>query len=66
MTSQPDTAAEPWRAGVPVALVLSRAVRPGHEQAFEEVLHQLAALVRAQPGHLDLTIVRPAPGAPGI
>jgi heme-degrading monooxygenase HmoA len=50
----------------PVALVLSRQARPGHEQAFEEVLHTLAGAVRGQPGHLDVTVLRPAPRRPPI
>jgi hypothetical protein len=34
----------------PVTLVLSRAVKTGHEQEFEEVLHRLAAVpVWARP-----------------
>ena len=45
--------------------MLSRQVRAGHEQAFEEVLHRLAA-VRSQPGHLDVTVLGPAPGGPPI
>jgi uncharacterized protein len=49
-----------------VTLVLTRAVKPGHEQAFEEVLHRLAAEVRRQPGHLDLTVLAPQPGGPRI
>jgi uncharacterized protein len=60
------TAADPAPVAEPVALVLSRQVRAGHEQAFEEVLHRLAAAVRSQPGHLDLTVLRPAPGGPPI
>ena len=50
----------------PVTLVLSRAVKAGHEQAFEGVLHRLAAEVRRQPGHLDLTVLAPQPGGPRI
>jgi quinol monooxygenase YgiN len=50
----------------PVTLVLSRAVKAGHEQAFEDVLHRLAAEVRRQPGHLDLTVLAPQPGGPSI
>ncbi len=61
----PDPAPPP-AAAAPVTLVLSRAVKAGHEQAFEEVLHRLAAEVRRQPGHLDLTVVAPPPGGPGI
>ena len=60
-----DPAARPFNAA-PVTLVLSRAVKPGHEQAFEEVLHRLAAEVRRQPGHLDLTVLAPQPGGPRI
>ena len=50
----------------PATLVLSRAVKAGHEQAFEDVLHRLAAEVRRQPGHLDLTVLAPQPGGPCI
>jgi uncharacterized protein len=50
----------------PVTLVLSRAVKAGHEQAFEDVLHGLAAEVRRQPGHLDLTVLAPQSGGPRI
>jgi antibiotic biosynthesis monooxygenase (ABM) superfamily enzyme len=39
--------------------VLSREVKAGHEQAFEAVLHRLAAEVRRQPGHLDVTVLAP-------
>ena len=66
MTGQPATTADPAPAGEPVALVLSRQVRPGHEQAFEQVLHRLAGAVRSQPGHLDVTVLRPAPGGPPL
>jgi hypothetical protein len=61
MNSQPATAAGPVPVAEPVALVLSRQARPGHEQAFEEVLHTLASAVRGQPGHLDVTVLQPAP-----
>jgi len=50
----------------PVTLVLTRSVKAGHEHAFEDVLHRLAAAVRRQPGHLALTTLRPAPGGPRI
>jgi len=66
MSGQPGTAADPAPVTEPVALVLSRQVRAGHEQAFEEVLHRLAAAVRSQPGHLGVTVLRPAPGGPPI
>jgi len=46
----------------PVTLVLSREVRAGHEKAFEDVLHRLASEVGRQPGHLDVTVLRPPPG----
>jgi uncharacterized protein len=46
----------------PVTLVLSREVRAGHEGAFEDVLHRLAGEVGRQPGHLDVTVLRPPPG----
>ena len=53
-------------SAAPVTLVLSRAVKAGHEQAFEDVLHRLAAEVRRQPGHLGLTVLAPQPGEPRI
>jgi hypothetical protein len=58
MNSQPATAAVPVSVAEPVALVLSRQARPGHELGFEEVLHTLAGAVRGQPGHLDVTVPR--------
>jgi hypothetical protein len=66
MSGLPGTAADQAAVGEPVALVLSRQARPGHERAFEEVLHSLATAVRAQHGHLDVTVLRPAPGGPPI
>src|SRR5215472_14024742 len=56
--------AEPARScpAGPVTLVLSREVRAGHEDAFEEVLHRLAIEVARQPGHLDVTVLRPPLG----
>ena len=56
--------AAPEVADGPATLVLSRAVMPGHEQAFEEVLRRLAAAVRAFPGQQGLTVLRPQPGGP--
>ena len=48
MKRQPRTATSPAPAAEPVALVLSRPAGPGHERAFEEVLHSLAGAVRSQ------------------
>jgi antibiotic biosynthesis monooxygenase (ABM) superfamily enzyme len=39
-------------------------VRPGHAEAFEAVLHRLAAEARTFPGHQGLTVLRPQPGGP--
>ena len=66
MSGQPGTAADPAPVTEPVALVLSRQVRAGHERAFEEVFHRLAAAVRSQPGHLGVMVLRPASGGPLI
>jgi len=52
------------RRSGPATLVLCRAVLPGHQQAFEEILHRLAAEARAFAGHQDLTVLRPQPGGP--
>jgi antibiotic biosynthesis monooxygenase (ABM) superfamily enzyme len=66
MNSQPWTTADLASVAEPVAQVLSRPARPGHERAFEEVLHRLAGAVRGQPGHRDVTVLRPAPGGQPI
>lgn len=66
MNAQPATAQDLGSAGEPVAVVLSRQVKPGHEQAFEQVLSRLARAVRGQPGHLDVTVLRPTRGGPPI
>lgn len=50
----------------PVTLVLSRTVRAGHEQAFEDVLRRLTVEVRRQPGHLAVATLAPPPGCPPI
>lgn len=50
----------------PVTLVMSREAKPGHEQAFEEVLRRLAAEARRQPGHLAVATLTPPPGGPRI
>jgi antibiotic biosynthesis monooxygenase (ABM) superfamily enzyme len=63
MNRQPGTAEDPAPVTEPVVLVLSRQARPGQEQAFEEVLHRLAGVVRGQPGHLDVTVLRLALGS---
>jgi hypothetical protein len=62
----PDPPAPQPPAAAPVTLVLTRAVKAGHERAFEEVLRRLAAEVRRQPGHLDLTVLAPQPAGPRI
>jgi len=48
--------------GDAVTLALSREGKPGHEQAFELVLHKLATEVRRCSGHLDLRVIKPSPG----
>jgi antibiotic biosynthesis monooxygenase (ABM) superfamily enzyme len=40
MNSQPGTAADLASVAEPVAMVLSRQAKPGHERAFEEVFHR--------------------------
>ena len=47
-------------AGGSATLVLSRAVLPGHRQAFEDILLRLAAEARAFPGYQGLTVLRPS------
>jgi hypothetical protein len=57
---EPD-AASVKTAGGPATIVLVREVMPGHEQAFEAILRELAAEARAFPGHQGLTVLRPQP-----
>jgi antibiotic biosynthesis monooxygenase (ABM) superfamily enzyme len=59
---RPPVEPPPAGASAPVTLVMSREVRAGHEEAFEDVLHRLAAEAARQPGHLDVTVLRPPPG----
>lgn len=59
---QPTDEAGPGGAAGPSTLVLSRAVTPGHEEAFEAVLRRLATEAGAFPGHQGLTVLRPQPG----
>ena len=59
-------AASAKTAGGPATIVLSREVIPGHEQAFEAILHRLAAEARAFPGHQGLTVLRPQPQGPAM
>jgi antibiotic biosynthesis monooxygenase (ABM) superfamily enzyme len=54
-TTEPDA----YRADKAVTLVLSRTVKAGHEQAFEDVLRRLTAAVRRQPGHLAVATLAP-------
>jgi antibiotic biosynthesis monooxygenase (ABM) superfamily enzyme len=61
---QASRAASVKTARGPATLVLSRAVMPGHEHAFEAILHRLAAEARAFPGHQGLTVLRPQPHGP--
>jgi antibiotic biosynthesis monooxygenase (ABM) superfamily enzyme len=62
----PDQAAPAEAGDGPATLVLSRAVLPGHEQAFEAILHRLAAEVRVFPGQQGLTVPRPQADGPVI
>ncbi len=59
---QPAAGAGTGDAAGPSTLVLSRAVTPGHEEAFEAVLRRLATEASAFPGHQGLTVLRPQPG----
>ncbi len=61
---QPAGGAGAGDAAGPSTLVLSRAVIPGHEEAFEAVLRRLATEASAFPGHEGLTVLRPQPGGP--
>jgi antibiotic biosynthesis monooxygenase (ABM) superfamily enzyme len=47
---------------VPATSVITRVVKPGSEKAFEEWLHGISQEAAKFPGHLSVTIFRPAPG----
>ena len=48
----------------PVTVVVTRRVRPGREQAYEDWLARLVDAARALPGYLGTVIQRPAPTGP--
>ena len=48
---RPVSRAAPGTAAGPATLTSSRAVLPGHEQAFEAVFHRLAAEARTFPAN---------------
>jgi hypothetical protein len=49
-----------------VTLLLGREAKVGHEEAFQAVWRRLAARVSRQPGHLDVTVLRPGIEAPPL
>lgn len=49
--------------GGPVTTTVTRQVKPGHEQAYEEILAGLISSAKQFPGHLGVEVFRP--GEPG-
>lgn len=46
----------------PVTIVITRSVRPGYEQAFEQAVTNWMPKSLAYPGHLGVHMIRPLPG----
>jgi len=49
----------------PVTTTVTRRVKPGHEDAYEQFLAGISGAARAFPGYLGIEVFRPAPGASG-
>lgn len=49
--------------GIPVTMVVTRAVRPGQDERFEQWLHAVAADAMTFEGHLGVHVIRPGPGS---
>ena len=60
MSSEPEL---PAGAAGPVTATVTRRVKPGHEDAYEEFLAGISSAARAFPGYLGIEVFRPAPGA---
>jgi uncharacterized protein len=62
MSSDP---ALPAGAAGPVTATVTRRVKPGHEDAYEEFLAGISGAAKAFPGYLGEEVFRPASGAGG-
>jgi antibiotic biosynthesis monooxygenase (ABM) superfamily enzyme len=62
MSPEPEPPADP--AG-PVTATVTRRVKPGHEDAYEEFLAGISGAAKAFPGYLGDEVFRPAGGAGG-
>jgi antibiotic biosynthesis monooxygenase (ABM) superfamily enzyme len=48
---------------VPVTMIVTRVVRPGHTETFEQWVHAVAADAMTFPGHLGVHVIRPGAGS---
>jgi antibiotic biosynthesis monooxygenase (ABM) superfamily enzyme len=55
----PQDAAQPPESGGPVTTTVTRRVKPGHEQAYEEFLEGIIGAASSFPGHLGVEVFRP-------
>ncbi|MEX1279633.1 MAG: antibiotic biosynthesis monooxygenase [Acidimicrobiia bacterium] len=55
--------ATPRGPDAPVAVVVTRRPRPGHEAAFEATQRELLALAADAPGYIDAELIRPVSGS---
>ncbi len=58
----PQTSSNADRLG-PVTVTREFRVKPGHEAEFEAAIQRLVDVSIQQPGHLGVTVIRPAAGA---
>ena len=47
----------------PVTIIISRAVKPGYQQAFEAALEEISAEVKTFSGYMGGNLIRPADGS---
>ena len=62
MSPEPEL---PAGAAGPVTTTVTRRIKPGHEDAYEQFLAGISGAARAFPGYLGIEVFRPAPGASG-
>ncbi len=62
MSSEPEL---PTGASGPVTATVTRRVKPGHEEAYEEFLAGISGAAKAFPGYLGEEVFRPASGESG-
>jgi antibiotic biosynthesis monooxygenase (ABM) superfamily enzyme len=62
-STDPAVGSVPDRAGGPVTTTVTRRVKPGHEQDYEQFLDGIIAAATRFPGHLGVEVFRPLSAA---